>query len=285
MILLDFSQIIISNYMAQMKRDGSSDDHVDENKLRHSSLNTIRMYNSMFRSTYGQMVVCIDSQTCWRKDVFPHYKANRKKNREKSSADWNHIYSCLNTIRDEIKENFPFRVIHVDGAEADDIIGTLVAAYAGSQPIMIVSSDGDFIQLQRFPNVRQYSPTLKKFLECEDPGLALKEKIIRGDDGDGIPNVLSEDDIFLQDKKQKSIYKKVLPEWLTKELSEFDEEFRRNFQRNERLIDLSMVPHEIQERILEAFKEPVSRPNVYSYLVKHRLATLLETLPDFIAGE
>ncbi len=93
--------------------------------LRHMILNSIRMYNAKYREKYGQMVIAMDCGS-WRKKVFEHYKAKRKTTREASNIDWDGVYAALNNIRDEIRENLPFKVVEVRGAEADDIIGVLV---------------------------------------------------------------------------------------------------------------------------------------------------------------
>ena len=114
MILLDYSQIALSNIIVQKLND--------ESMIRHMILNSIRMYNKRYRDEYGQMVICADGMNTWRKDYFPYYKAKRRKNRDESSQDWNEIFRILHLVRDEIKENLPYKVIHMEGVEADDII-------------------------------------------------------------------------------------------------------------------------------------------------------------------
>ena len=197
MILLDYSQIAISNIIVQKLND--------EDMIRHMILNSIRMYNKKYRDQYGQMVICADGMNTWRRNYFPEYKAHRRKNRDESSQDWTEIFRILHLVRDEIKENLPYKVLHMEGCEADDIIGSLVMhtqEFANNEPVMIISSDKDFIQLQKFDNVKQFSPIQKKLVTDDNPRAYLWNHIMRGDSGDGIPNVLSADDTFISEKSQ-----------------------------------------------------------------------------------
>ena len=172
MILLDYNQICISNLMVQMNKNAM----LDEDLVRHMVLNSIRLYKNRFSDKYGEIVICCDDKNYWRKDIFPYYKAHRKGDREKSPYDWNMIFECLNKIRDELKETFPYRVIRVERAEADDIIGTLCHEHGvlGFMPgyaerMLILSGDKDFSQLQKYENVEQYSPGTKKWIRVNNP--------------------------------------------------------------------------------------------------------------------
>jgi 5'-3' exonuclease len=205
MILIDLNQVLISNLMQQIGSNPKV--KLDEGLIRHMVLNSLRSYSKQFRSKYGEIVIACDSKKYWRRDVFPFYKAHRKKDREKSEFDWHLIFETLNKIRDELKANFPYRVIEVEGAEADDVIGVITARSALDQDILILSSDKDFVQLQKYPNVSQYSPILKRFVKTEDPHQYIREHIIRGDKGDGIPNFLSPDNTFVIGERQKVISK------------------------------------------------------------------------------
>ena len=215
---------------------------------------------------------------------FPFYKANRKKDREKSNLDWNLIFQTLNKIRDELKTNFPYRVLEIEGAEADDIIGELAARLSSSEDILILSSDKDFAQLQKYSSVSQYSPILKGFIKNESPLSYLKEHIIRGDAGDGVPNFLSQDDCFVIGVRQTPITSKKLADWVTKDPSEFcDQRMMRNYVRNKQLIDLSMVPEEIKEKIMEEYarQENKDKKHLFNYFVKNKLKNLIEHIGDF----
>ena len=253
MILLDYSQIALSNIIVQKLND--------ENMIRHMILNSIRMYNKKYRDEYGQMVICADGMNTWRKDYYPYYKAKRKTRREQSDQDWNEIFRILHLVRDEIKENLPYKVIHMDGVEADDIIASLVLQsqeFGLGEPMMIVSSDKDFIQLQKYNNVKQFSPIQKKMVKDANPRTYLFNHIMKGDTGDGIPNVLSDDDTFVTDKKQTPLRKTKIAEWLENSdnlRNVMEHETFRNYQRNKKLIDLTEVPEDIQQTIINNYNE------------------------------
>jgi hypothetical protein len=286
MILLDLNQVMISNLMMQP----GVMNNIDENLIRHMVLNSIRMYNVKFKDEYGEMIICADDRKYWRRDVFPYYKASRKKDREASPFDWNLIFETLNKIRDEIKETFPYCVLQVDKTEADDIIGTLCHKYGvelrneSTEKILILSSDKDFMQLQRFANVEQYSPMAKKFLKTNEPDKFLKEHIIKGDRGDGIPNILSSDDTFVTDKRQKPVTEKKLNIWVTEEPLQFcDNLMLRNYKRNESLIDLGKIPLEYQQKILDAYENTPrnGRDKLLNYFIKNRMKQLMEHIQEF----
>jgi hypothetical protein len=288
MILVDLNQVMISNLMMQ---PGLKSDGIDENMIRHMVLNSLRMYNVKFKDKYGKMVICADDKKYWRRDMFPYYKASRKKNREESPYDWNLIFETLNRVRDEIRENFPYKVIQVDKTEADDIIGT-ICHYHGKElkneddeKILILSSDKDFMQLQKFVNVEQYSPMAKKFLKESNPVKFLREHIIKGDRGDGIPNILSSDDTFVTESRQKPVIEKKLNIWVTQNPEEFcDATMLKNFRRNESLIDLSKVPTEFFDKILDAYRAPAEvkgKDKILNYFIKNRMKLLMEHIQEF----
>ena len=219
MIIFDYNQVAISNLMEQI---GNSKTAVEEGLVRHMILNTIRTYVKKFKANYGpEVVIACDNKNYWRREIFPYYKASRKKAREASGHDWSTIFDCLNKIRDELREYSPYKVVTIETCEADDIIATLVQKYSATQKIMILSSDKDFAQLQRYPNVEQYSPILKKFINEPLPMAQLKQMVIRGDKGDGIPNILSADDCFVASVRQKPITEAKIIKWLNQKPEEF----------------------------------------------------------------
>ena len=284
MILLDYSQIAISNIIVQKLND--------EDMIRHMILNSIRMYNKKYRDQYGQMVICADGMNTWRRNYFPEYKAHRRKNRDESSQDWTEIFRILHLVRNEIKENLPYKVLHIEGCEADDIIGSLVMhtqEFGNNEPVMIVSSDKDFIQLQKFDNVKQFSPIQKKLVTDDNPRAYLWNHIMRGDSGDGIPNVLSADDTFISEKSQTPLRQTKIDMWIENadNLREvMDEETYRNYQRNKKLIDLNDIPEEIQSPIINTFiEQPLAmRMKVLNYLIKKRCNRLIEVVEEFYNG-
>tara|TARA_Y100001937_G_scaffold79123_1_gene107256 strand:- start:5243 stop:6097 length:855 start_codon:yes stop_codon:yes gene_type:complete len=284
MILIDYSQIALANIIVQKLND--------ENMIRHMILNSIRMYNKKYRDEYGELVICADGMNTWRKEYYPFYKANRRKNRDNSDQDWNEIFRILHLVRDEIREYLPYKVIHLEGVEADDIIGTLTMKtqdFGQDEPIMIVSSDKDFIQLQKYNNVKQFSPIQKKIVTDKNPRMYLFNHIMRGDSGDGIPNVLSADDTFVSEAKQTPLRQVKINEWLdaSDKLREvMTEDIYRNYQRNQTLIDLNHIPEEVQNKIINSYEEQSETPNmkVLNYLIKKRCTNLIEVVEEFYNG-
>ena len=180
MILIDLNQVLLSGLMAQIANNKNS--NLDESLIRHMILNILRTHVRKFRGEYGEVVLCCDNRKYWRKEFFPFYKAGRKKSREKSDLDWHLIFDMLAKFKSELRENFPYKVIDVEGAEADDIIGTLAPRHVMHEDVLIISSDGDFLQLQMYNgrspySIKQYNPAQKKFLVSEDPLKELKMKI------------------------------------------------------------------------------------------------------------
>lgn len=301
MILIDYSQVAISNLHQQLKGFGggpqiryNSDtgeteivesEGIQPNLLRHMILNSIRRIKKEHGAKFGRIVLCTDSRDYWRKGVFPYYKAKRKKTREDSEIDWDQVFDILNGLRDEIRDYFPYKVMNVLRAEADDVIAVLTKHYHTEEPILIVSGDKDFMQLQRYPNVQQYSPVKNEFLVADDPLLFLKEHIIRGDSGDGIPNFLSPDDVFVTEKaRQKSIMAAKVEVWLNQEPEEFcDEALMKNWERNKMLVDLTQIPSDIENTILAEFATPIKGDSsrIYSYLIKMRMKNLMECIDEF----
>ncbi len=282
MIIFDFNQVAISNLMQQI---GSSKNAVEENLVRHMILNTIRTYVHKFKSTHGpEVVIACDNRRYWRREIFPHYKASRKKNRDASGHDWNSIFECLHKIKEELKTYSPYKVIDVDGAEADDVIAALVMKYSPHQKVMILSSDKDFAQLQKFANVEQFSPILKKYVKEPMPALQLKQMIIRGDKGDGVPNILTKDDVFVAGGRQKPITESKIINWLNQEPKEFcNDEMLRNYSRNETMIDLTKIPQTIIADVLNTYESTQTKTKsvFMNYMIANKLKNLIEVIDEF----
>ena len=280
MILIDMNQIAVANLMMNLKMNNSKT--IDENMVRHMILNSIRMYRMEHHDEYGEVVLTWDSKHSWRRDYFPEYKASRRKGREESDLDWDDIFGTLNKIRNEIKENFPYKYLEVFGAEADDIIGFLCEENR-DEKILIISGDKDFIQLQKFPNVKQWSPITKKDVNGFNPTTYLKEHILKGDTSDGVPNVLSPDNTFVDGLRQRPLSRKKIQSWLIGGGSDWNDEVKRNFQRNSTLIDLSRTPEELKNQIrLEYNNAPHGdRSKLLNYFMIYKLRELTENIGEF----
>lgn len=293
MIIIDLNQVMVSNLMMQL--GNHTDAKIEEGLVRHMVLNAIRSYKQKFGEEYGEIVIACDDKNYWRRKIYPYYKANRKKAREESDIDWTTIFECFNKIRDELKEYFPYRVLKVDTAEADDIIGTLVQHYGSylvghhTTKILIMSGDKDFIQLQKFANVKQYDPVRKKFISHKNPELYLKEHIMRGDTGDGVPNFLSPDDVFVTKGRQKPIRQTNLDKWVNQSPETFGdieligETMVRGYKRNESLIDLSKIPSDIYNIVVAQYDEQKDkkRGDLLNYFIKFKLKNLMPLIGEF----
>ena len=284
MILVDMNQVTLSNLMVQL----GGNKNVEPDFVRHMVLNSLRSYRSKFQGEFGELVLCYDNKTNWRRDYFPNYKHSRRKGRKESKLDWNNIFDTLHMIKDELIEFFPYKVLEVDNAEADDIIASVVF-HVASEPknyekVLILSGDKDFIQLQKHNFVTQYSPIQKKFMNGENPTTYIKTHILQGDRSDGVPNFLSPDNTFVDELRQRPLSKRKLEAWIDLEPSDYcNEEMMRNYQRNRTLIDLSYIPDDIKEKCTETFLDAPegNRKHLLNYFIKKKLKSLMENIGDF----
>ena len=283
MILVDLNQVLISNYMAQTR--GQKAPNID--MFRHMVLNSIRGYNLKFKEEYGTQILCADSANPWRRDYFPNYKYQRKQVRletQETSDKWDDLFDIITEVKHEIAENFPYMVLSIDNSEADDIIAILCReAHNNKEKVMIVSGDKDFIQLHKYEEVNQYSPIQKKFIKDEDPKKYLHEQIIKGDRSDGVPNILSDDNVFVTGEKQQPIHKKRLQEWAELDNIPLGSITRLNYQRNKKLIDLDEIPLAIQEDIINTYRsyEVPDSSKLLQYFIDHKLKNLMSNINDF----
>jgi 5'-3' exonuclease len=247
---------------------------MDEDFVRHLVLNTYRMFRNQFSKEYGELVICDDTGNCWRKDFFPHYK--------ESDIDFDRVYEIMNTIRQEVRSEMPYVNLQVPRLEADDVIAILCKKYHTDEKILIVSNDKDFQQLQRYNNVRQYSPMQKKFVECSDPQQFLLEHIIKGDVSDGIPNVLSDSDTFVvEGKRQKPCGTKKIQSMINEDHT--TAEWSENFSRNQTLIDMTKIPDEFEDFVIREFEnyDVPTRKGLLNYFVRSKLSNLMSSIGDF----
>jgi len=286
MIIIDYSAISISNIAIQKLQP-------DEDLFRHMVLNSIRMYRKKYGRDYGEIVLACDAGGNWRKDIYPEYKFSRAKNRNKSDLDWGKIFEMLGKITDEIEANFPYTVLSKKGMEADDIIAAMVEytqEFGQHEEVMIISGDKDFAQLQKYSNVKQYSPITKKMITIDDPYTNLKTQILKGDTSDGVPNVLSPDDIFVQEGgRQTPLRKKLLDTFLdAKNVRDvMTEDQYRNYIRNKKMIDLSECPDEFKNYIHNEYNKQIvinntKKSKVMPYFIQNNCRNLLENITEFI---
>ena len=280
MILVDYSAIAISNVVTQ-KLD------IEEDLIRHMILNSLRLHRAKHREKFGELVLCIDGSKNWRREIYPQYKYKRKDARKESKMDWSEVFRIMNMVKEEIKENFPYKMVEVDEVEADDIIGVLcedTQEFGRGQDVMIISGDKDFAQLQKYKNIYQYSPITRKYIKEDTPRKQLMELILKGDTADGVPNVLSGDNVFVDGERQTPLRQKKIDE-LINDPKALGEEVYRNYLRNKKLIDLTETPEHLKEKIIYNYESQDKWDNkgkVFPYLVEKRCRRLLEDVKDFI---
>jgi hypothetical protein len=291
MILVDMNQITIGNIMAESKGQPS----LNPDLIRHMVINNLRTIRSKYHKEYGEMVICYDYPRSWRKNLFPQYKEARKRERKNSDFDWPGLFNLLNEIKQELTENFPYKVMQIEYCEADDVIAILARNNSHKEKILIVSSDGDFQQLQKYPNIDQYSPILKKLVKCEDPAEYLFEHVVRGDSSDGVPNILSPDDIFIQETgRQSPISKKKYENWLElwknsgttnrniKSISQ-DDNMLININRNSILIDFDNIPEQLCADVLNKYETmpTAGRDKIVNYFMTKGMRNLIQHASEF----
>jgi len=282
MIIFDYNAIALGSIMANK--------NLEQDLVRHMILNTLRMYRQKFpKKDYGDVILACDAPNNWRREVFPQYKANRRKNRSESDFNWDEAFRILNETREEIRVNFPYKLIQVDGCEADDVIGTLAyntQEFGQYENIVIISADHDFAQLQVLDNVKQFSPIAKKFVVEKNPRLKLLNHIFKGDPGDGVPNVLSDDNVFVEGIRQTPLSQKKMDGMIT-DLDDgellYAASWYRNYQRNQRLVDLQYTPEHLKAKILEEFEKPPQGKGslILPYLINKKCKLLIEVASEF----
>jgi hypothetical protein len=280
MILIDYNGVAIGSGL-HLKGE------LSEDLFRHTILNTLRMYRNKFKGQYGELVICGDGRKNWRREVFPNYKFKRGKSKSASDVDWDELYRILYLVFDELGENFPYKTVLVEECEADDVIATLSQStqeFGNNEPIMIVSADKDFVQLQKYDNVRQYSPMKKQYIIEKNPRKQLLELVLRGDASDGVPNVLSPDNSFSEGIRQTSLRQATLDK-LFDDLHCMGEEVYANYCRNKKLIDFEEIPETLKSEILNRFNGQdnwKNRKKVFPFLIEKRCGMLIEEIGDFI---
>jgi 5'-3' exonuclease len=290
MILLDISNILVSNLMQNIKL--MSDNSIpQEDMYRHMILNTIRSNYMKFKKEYGELVICCDNKNGWRKAIFPEYKANRKKTRDSSSIDWAVVYKMFNQILFEIDQVFDWKMVTYESAEADDIIYTLCVNSEEGSKHLIISGDQDLLQIQHqapmFVSITQYAPVAKKFYTTTNQ-YDLFEHVCRGDTSDGVPNILSDQRSFVEGIRQKTLTTKLIHSWWNYFTTHNTLDPSMPIERyilNNKLINLNMIPEEIQQGILDTYKN-ITKPKtnqmqIMKYFMENRLMNLSENIGDF----
>ncbi|UYD60091.1 ribonuclease H [Aeromonas phage avDM12-TAAL] len=290
--IFDFSQIAIATIMQTYEPT----DKIDANLVRHLILSSLK-YNVLNRKQeYPNIIIAVDNSAdggYWRRQKYYFYKKHREKDRKESDWDWESIFDSIKTVAYELRENMPYKTLILPHTEADDIIGVL-CKYLDEKfpdaPVLVVSSDGDMTQTQRYKNVKQWSPGQKKWVKPKE-GTWRKDlitKIIKGDSGDGIANIKSRSDFILtklDGERQKSISSKLLAQaFEEKDPSVLftGDEFTR-YNENRELVDFEMIPDNIRQAIINEFEtiKVPGRSKIYPYFVKKAIKKLLDHVNEF----
>ena len=297
MILVDYSQVALAAILTFQRELKGTESEV-KNLIRHVTLSTLKSYKKKYGKEYGELVICCDGRKYWRKEFFEFYKGMRKSNRDKSDLDWKLIFDTLSEMREDISQHFPYRVMHIDRAEADDIIAVMTQYLQENlliqeglveepQKILILSSDKDFKQLQLYPTVKQWSPMQKKYITATKKEIIEHkiEHIVKGDTGDGVPNILSKDDVFMKGERQKPVSAKRLQEFFDNCFTACrNDEERRNWHRNTTLVDFDHIPPDVKESIIVSYissKPKGDKMSIMNYLMEHRCRLLLDEIEEF----
>jgi len=275
MILVDYNNVVMTNIFALSKEVAAAKGVDDvKNIIRHIFVTTVLSYKSKFSAKYGKIVICADSKMNWRKSIFPEYKANRKTARDKSDLNWKLIFQCMSDLKSEIHDIYTWPIIEADYLEGDDVIAILSRMKTETTPAdnffgsselnkektLIISSDGDMKQLHS-KTVDQWSPMTKDFVK-QGSDWSLSEKIAKGDQGDGVPNIFCGDTWLVEKtegQRAKPVTKKIVAE-LDKYLEtgiiteSFDPQIIRNIFRNRVMVDLSCIPDKYVSEIESKFK-------------------------------
>lgn len=281
MVILDLNHLVIVAFFSAIKNHTNTE--FNEGNIIRLGLDMIGEVNKKFSKNYGDTVIACDSSRSWRREFFPYYKASRKKTRDLSEVEWPKIFKGIDCLKQDLKQYFPYRTIEIEGAEADDVIATI--SKNSKEKVLIVSADKDFLQLQYLPHISQYDYKHQRWLEEKNPELFLHNHILKGDSGDGIPNVLSADNCLVVGVRQTVLTEKRKAKLLEENFQvQETHKYHRNYIRNKTLIDFSMIPFELREKILKEFDSYEVRGNkvtMKKYFIENRMQQLFDRINDF----
>lgn len=202
--IVDFSHLNVRNLFIALqqaqpkKKDGL---YITEQFIqyhKHLIFNSLQYIKNKFKN---EIILAIDGTNNWRKEVYPLYKANRSKAKEDNDVNFEEFFEETSKILTAIKDNFPFKVIKVDRAEADDIAGVIALEYGNEIDITLVTSDHDWLQVLSHTMTRMWDPIKKtnsllsdfeNTIINTDYGRMSRFTIIHsliGDKGDGVPTI------------------------------------------------------------------------------------------------
>lgn len=123
----------------------------------------------------------------FRKTLYPEYKGGRKYNRVPEDFQDNYRYKLP-----ELAKALGLGVLGVEGVECDDLIGILLAGYTGTERVVLVTGDRDWLQLTiGKPRIIMYDPKQRQQIttDCKSIPQFLVEKIMKGDTSDNLQGI------------------------------------------------------------------------------------------------
>ncbi len=228
----------------------------DVDKIYQDVLSTVIFkYFNIIEHNEGhtEVLYAKDAHKVWRRSrIFNEYKAQRVKNRNSGKVDFKILYKVFDKVWDTISDLLPARFIHTENAEADDVITrTIKKEYDEYDKFQVISTDGDFVQLLKNDKVELYNPSKFEFVTVDNPNYELFVKIMKGDRSDWIPSIYSHS----RDERQKPVKTKDLIEWFnnpgdfSKYMKEQSKDVKKYFIRNKKLVDLELIPDDINDEI------------------------------------
>ena len=280
--LVDASNLVFSKCQGWFQETG---DQPDLQMIRILVIEELIKQRNKLKRDYDEWVMCFDSRSYWRKDYFEYYKGSRKKARDADKFDWKAFFPLFEQFKIEMREHLPLKCLEVDGAEADDLIASLCKVYGPHRDIVILSSDKDFVQIQQTiaPNVKQWSFFHGKWITPKTTDYSLLRHVIKGDAGDGVPNILSDaDTLVTEGKRQKPVTEKWLIECEASGIANPEKyckthDMLEKFKRNKVLVDLREIPEDLTQKIIQDYETlDIPTGKTYNYLVANRLTKLME---------
>lgn len=291
-LLFDFENLVLRCLYGAKEVNADTGD-INYDMLEYLVFNSIS--SLLFKERVNEVILALDSKS-WRKLIYPNYKADRKKKKEESKINWDEFHNWKHNFLDEVKNNLPFKVLYINKAEADDIIGTLVLNDR-LKDCVIVSMDSDYLQLCN--KCRIYNPIKKEYRTPVNPEKFLFEAAVLGQKKDYISNSRTPLDWpdwkkrppFGEKGLEKLLLNNELDSFLDTEISYFfkneetQEEYsstilpRKLYELNLKLIDLKCTPNVIKDAILNQYDTYTmdANPNdLYLYFTNKKWNEVLE---------
>lgn len=244
----------------------------------------------------AKKMLCMFDSGSWRKAVYPEYKAHRRVDQKPEDKRIEEsISELIATLYDFLKDQTNVITLKARDMEADDFMARWVQTHPDDQHV-ILSSDSDFRQLIS-PKVELFdgmSNTLYRsdgvffqdgkkakkadlvetlyreqwkvkskddVREIVDPAWYLFEKVMRGDKSDNIPPVVKP---YYQTKNIRAMFEdtNLLAEFLPQIREDLEDKPTHEdlYMRNAGLIDLSLLPQFVVDRLDQAIEEELAKP-------------------------